>query len=88
MEGPTDKFRCGLFFRSGFDRANEGSAIQIGGKFPATDGTTESKRHPPYEDEANFQTFGRLQIGYGNDSGTNNESGAVSMALGMLLVGR
>lgn len=86
IEQPTPNFRAGFFLRSGFDRPNEGSPIQIGATLPGSGGATESKRHTAYSTVTDFELFGRGLVGYGNaDTYTTVESGVVSLALGLLI---
>ena len=87
IESPSTNFRAGVFFRSGFNRSNEGSPIQLGATVPSSGGSTESKRHTEYTTIGNFELIGRIQIGYGNDSGSAAETGILSAALGVKVWG-
>lgn len=87
IETPTTNFRAGVYFRSGFNRNNEGSPIQLGANVPSSGGNTESKRHTEYTTVGNFELHGRLQIAYGNSTGSANETGVISAALGIKVWG-
>ena len=88
IEAPSTNFRAGLWCRSGFTRNHEVGLFQIGANVPASSGVTESKRHTEYTTLASFELVSRLQIAYGNDSGTDCETGVLSLALGVRLWGQ
>ncbi len=79
-EAATTLFRWNVYFSSGFSRS-----IELGsGPFALSSllgATNTSFRGSPYTTVANFMTQSRFTIGYGNNSGTANESGLVSAIL-------
>lgn len=84
-ESMTANLRWGIFLRSAYSRSFEGDPLQIGGTVGAVN--PESKRHAANTDVTKFNLESRLQLGYGNSTGTDLESGIVSAVLGFKLVG-
>ena len=80
-ESMSTEFRWNIFLRSAYDRSFEKDPILLGTTVagPGADG----KRQTAYSTVASFQLESRLQLGYGNNSGTALESGVVSAVLGV-----